>query len=144
MHTVWWWWDELMIIRPWWWHVQTLMFDDLIVTSSIDNQLDQQYWWLIWQWWHGQKDDVAVITTGMFWQWLECRGYQQQSLVCDRSIGSTIFFLSGWQDGARKGGRSLLPVEAEKLGSGSFLQVVVCKSRGRSLLPVEARKLKSI
>ena len=61
--------------------------------------------------------------------------------MCDRSIGSTIFFLSGWQDGARKGGRSLLPVEAGKLGSGSFLQVVACKSGGRSLLPVEAGKI---
>ena len=97
MHTVWWWWDELMIIRPWWWHVQTLMFDDLTITSNIDKQLDQQYWW----WWPDQKDDVTVITTGKIWQWLECRGYQQQSLVCDRSTSSTIFFLSGWQDGGK-------------------------------------------
>ena len=87
---------------------------------------------------------VAVISTGMIWQWLECRGYQQQSLVCDRCTSSTIFFLSGCQDGARKGGRSLLPVEAEKLGRGSFLQVAACNSGGRSLLPVEAGKLKSI
>ena len=60
--------------RPWWWHVQTLMFDDLTVTSSVDEQFDQQYWCLIWQWWHGQKDDVAVISIGMIWQWLEYRG----------------------------------------------------------------------
>ena len=53
-------------------------------------------------------------------------------------------FLQGWQDGVRKGGRSLLPVEAGKLGSGSFLQVIACKSGGRSLLPIEAGKLKSI
>ena len=32
---------------------------------------DQWYWCLIWQWWHGKKDDVAVISTGMIWQWLE-------------------------------------------------------------------------
>ena len=72
--------------------------------------------------------------------------YQQrvQVLVFDRSTGSAIFFLSGWQDRARKGGRSLLPVEAEKLGSGSFLQVAACKTGGRSLLSVEAEKLKSI
>ena len=65
-------------------------------------------------------------------------------MVFDRSTGSAIFYLSGWQDGARKGGRSLLPVEAGKLGSGSFLQVVACKTGGRSLLSVEAEKLKSI
>ena len=69
--------------------------------------------------------------------------YQQWVLVFvfDRSTGSAIFYLSGWQDGARKGGRSLLPVEAEKLGSGSFLQVVAYKLGGRSLLPVEAGKI---
>ena len=150
-----WWYDvwhalkvdiQSQVCYPKVWHalVKTLMFDDLIVTSSVDEQLDQQYWCLIWQWWHGQKDDVAVISIGMIWQWLECRGYQQQSLVCDRSIGLTISFLLGWQYGARKGGRSLLLVETGKLGSGSFLQVVACKSGGRSLLPVEARKLKSI
>ena len=50
-------------------------------------------------------------------------------------------FVLGWQDRARKGGRSLLPVETGKLGSGSFLQVVACKSGGRSLLPVEAGKI---
>ena len=72
--------------------------------------------------------------------------YQQrvQVLVFDRSTGSAIFYLSGWQEGARKGGRSLLPVEAGKLGSGSFLQVAACKTGGRSLLSVEAEKLKSI
>ena len=64
--------------------------------------------------------------------------------MCDRSSGSAIFLLSGWQDGARKGGRSLLPVESRKLGSGSFLQVAACKTGGRSLLPVEAEKLKSL
>ena len=53
-------------------------------------------------------------------------------------------FLSGWQDGVRKGGRSLLPVEVGKIGSGIFLHVEACKSGGRSLLPVEAGKLKSI
>ena len=58
----------------------------------------------------------------------------------DRSTGLAIF-LSEWQDGERKGGRSLLLVAAIKLGSGSFLQVVACKSRGRSLLPVEAEKI---
>ena len=62
-------------------------------------------------------------------------------MVCDRSTSSTIFFLSGWQDRARKVGRSLLPVETGKLGSGSFLQVVACKSGGRSILPVEAGKI---
>ena len=56
---------------------------------------------------------------------------------------SVSIFLSGWQDGARKGGHILLPVEAGKLGSGSFLQVEVCKSGGRSVLPVAAGKLKS-
>ena len=61
--------------------------------------------------------------------------------MCDRSTGSEIFFLSGWQDGARKGVRSLLPVVAGKLGSGSFLQVIACKLGGRSLLPVEAGKI---
>ena len=55
-------------------------------------------------------------------------------------------FLYSYQGGdeARKGGRSLLPVEAGKLGSGSFLQVAACKTGGRSLLSVEAEKLKSI
>ena len=72
--TVWWWWDELILMmmytlcyRPWWRHRQTLMFDNLIVTSSVDEQLDQEYWCLIWQWWHGQKNDVAVISIGMIW-----------------------------------------------------------------------------
>ena len=73
--------------------------------------------------------------------WYRCwiAGPQDQ---CSLWFSSSLsIFLSGWQDGARKGGRSLLPVEAEKLGSGSFLQVVACKSRGRSLLPVEAGKI---
>ena len=51
---------------------------------------------------------------------------------------SVSIFISGWQDEARKGGRSLLPVEAGKLGSGRFLQVAACKTGGRSLLSVEA------
>ena len=54
------------------------------------------------------------------------------------------YFSSGWQDRERKGGRSLLPVEAEKLRSGRFLKVVAYKSRGRSLLPVEHGQLNSI
>ena len=85
---------------------------------------------------------VEVIYTGMIWQWSECRGYQQriQSLVFDRSTGSAIFFLPGWQDEARKGGRSLLLIESKKLGSCSFLQVGACKSGGWSLLPVAAGK----
>ena len=74
------------------------------------------------------RDDLTVI---------KVQRYQQQSLVCDRCTGSTIFFLSGCQDGARKGGHSLLPVEVEKLGSGSFLQVAACKSGGRGLLQLK-------
>ena len=121
--------------------------------------MNNQWWCLVIEeqsyfsdcvWWCVQGCTWAVcgsdIYTWMIWQWFECRWYQQhiQNLVFDRSTYSTISFLSGWQDGAKKGGRSLLPVEAGKLGSGNFLQVVTCKSGGRSLLPVEAGKLKSL
>ena len=48
---------------------------------------------------------------------------------------------SSYQGGRTGQGKE---VEAKKLGSGGFLQVVACKSGGHSLLPVEAGKLKSI
>jgi hypothetical protein len=40
--------------------------------------------------------------------------------VCDKLVYT---YISGWQDGARKGGCSLLPVGARESGSWSFLQV---------------------
>ena len=96
--------EDLMMVMPWWWEwciinaYSTMVmcygqlaviwtvdsglfirqYDDQIdqqwLMSKVDEQLDQQYWCSIWQWWHGQKDDVAVISTRMIWQWLEYRG----------------------------------------------------------------------
>ena len=62
------------------------------------------------------------------------------------NIGSRVLCVTGpqvQQYSSYQGGRTGQgkEVEAEKLGSGSFLQVVACKSGGRSLLPVEAGKI---
>jgi hypothetical protein len=46
----------------------------------------------------------------------------------DRGSDRLVYiYISGWLDGARKGGCSLLLVGAGKLGSWSFLQVAACK-----------------
>jgi hypothetical protein len=53
---------------------------------------------------------------------------QQQQVISDKGSDRLVYiYISGWLDGARKGGCSLLLVGAGKLGSWSFLQVAACK-----------------
>ena len=127
--------DDTWLCMPYVKWKQSRITCSIIVYDEVYNDIHEQCMavkWLLGI--HGlfDSDQSVDVISSSFRVWF------------DRFTGSTIFFLSRWQDGARKGGCSLLSVVAGELGSWSFLQVITYKLGGCSLLPVVARKLKSL
>ena len=91
-----WWWcipydDDAYL---WWWCMA------MHALCSVEAKKDYLFSYCVWQ---DVQGCIGVVYgsrmtcwyTRMIWQWLECRGYQQQiqSLVCERSTSLVFKFL---------------------------------------------------